>query len=101
MALSRLADRSLRDAWMHFDERMDDLIASGVFQDRQRFISAVDAAHHIGRVPRLMELDTRRIHYVDREGGLGACDLADLRRVVQELQRSVHEWWNRDPVIPE
>ncbi len=92
---SVLSDRDLRNSWMHFDERLDSMIAAGIFQDRQRFISSQRAADFVGKAPRLMEVDTQRVHYLSEQGKTLSVDLADLRRVIEELDVVAQEWWHR------
>jgi hypothetical protein len=45
---SALADRDLRDSWMHFDERLDRAFVTGTFRERHRFVRSTEAADFIG-----------------------------------------------------
>lgn len=49
-----LSDRDLRNAWMHFDERLDAAIANGQFGDRQRFVVAARAGVYMKTTLRLL-----------------------------------------------
>lgn len=78
-------DRDLRDAWMHFDERLDAEIRLGRFGDRQRFVEAARADPYAENTVRLLEVDTLVIHYRTRVGEPKATDLRALSKSVEGL----------------
>jgi len=94
---SPLADRDLRDSWMHVDERMDYLLAKGLLSGGLRFVNSRQVGDFIGKVPRLMAVDTRTVYYLKQKGETGSVKLSDLRTVLDDLQREVHDWWRRPP----
>lgn len=47
-ATSPLADRELRNAWMHFDERLDEAIVLKTYENRHRFVRSALASRYIG-----------------------------------------------------
>jgi hypothetical protein len=94
---SRLADRELRNSWMHFDERMDYMLANGRRFDRQRFVTSRQVSDFVGSVARLMVIDARIVYYLTRDGETDAVRLSELRSVVDALKGRVEEWWKREP----
>ena len=81
-----LADRNLRNAWMHFDERLDGAILNGTFGDRHRFMLSNQASSYIGKSVILMELDTLIVHYRGRDGEHCTADLKTLTVAIDDLQ---------------
>jgi hypothetical protein len=76
---SLLADRELRNAWMHFDERLDSLVEAGGAINLQAFTeSGVVTQQIIDRTLRLVEMDTLRLHYHRQDGTTAAANLNDL-----------------------
>jgi hypothetical protein len=82
---SALADRELRNAWMHFDERLDAAMLDGSFRERQRFVSSSRSAQHVGSTLRLMEMDTLVVYYRDHKGGTRRISLRDLEPELRDL----------------
>ena len=96
---SPLADRDLRNSWMHFDERMDYMLANGHKFDRQRFVRSWQAKDFIGMVPRLMIIDTRTVYFLTQAGQTKSVELSELRKVVDGLGERVERWWETDPSV--
>jgi hypothetical protein len=92
-----LGNRDLRNSWMHFDERMDQLISEGRFGDRQRFVSSRQVADFLGKVPRLMAVDTRTVYSLRKDGATCSVSLPDLRSVLNDLSHEARLWWRREP----
>jgi hypothetical protein len=82
-----LADRELRNSWMHFDERLDAAIVGKTYGDRHRFVQSSKASEFVGKTLRLMEIDTLMVRYRKQDGTQGS---ADLRATRGELERLWH-----------
>ncbi len=92
--LQIIEDRDLRDAWMHFDERLDDMVREGKIPLRQRFARS-DEVTDQGRKAtlRLIEVDTLRVHYRDRDGSQCTADLRALHAALVTLRERLLEAW--------
>jgi hypothetical protein len=86
---SALADRELRNAWMHFDERLDAAMHDASFRERQRFVSSSQSAQHIGSTLRLTEMDTLVVYYRDHKGGTRRISLRDLEPELRDLYHRI------------
>lgn len=76
--------RSLRNHWMHFDERIDDLpIEVGVLTTVQRFVLSSEAHHYKNNTVRLFIVDTLTLIY----HGTDAFDLEDLFAAVIDVSQ--------------
>lgn len=84
-----LGDRSLRDAWMHFDERLDCAIADGSFKERYRFVRSVDAHRVSDDAILTIEADSMTVWYSTREGTRAKVALTALERGVSALRASL------------
>lgn len=62
-----LNNRELRDAWMHFDERLDQAVATHTWGSRQRFVMTATPENSRG-VLRQLEVPTLCLSYRDRSG---------------------------------
>jgi hypothetical protein len=82
---STLADRELRNAWMHFDERLDSAIVQNTFGDRHRFVRSNQAGPLIEKTLRLMEVDTLLVRYKKKDGTSGAFDVRSTRNELERL----------------
>ncbi|MFL5579167.1 MAG: hypothetical protein ACJ8AO_02255, partial [Gemmatimonadaceae bacterium] len=100
LALTQLAvlnDRELRDAWMHFDERLDAAVKAGPSFNRHKWTRSITAEIASVRTLRLFDVDTLTIHFRDRAG---ASRLADLRAYDAALSAIEAAWqgaWARIP----
>jgi hypothetical protein len=86
---SILADRELRDSWMHFDERLDGAILDGTFRERHYFVRATEAAPLVAGAIALLEMDTLLVHYRTRNGKSGALDLRGLDGAVRQVREAL------------
>lgn len=86
---SILADRELRDSWMHFDERLDAAIFDGTFRERHYFVRGTEAARLAPGAIALLEMDTLLVHYRTRNGASAAMDLRNLDRAVAEVREAL------------
>jgi hypothetical protein len=82
---SVFADRELRDAWMHFDERLDTAVSGGTFGNRHSFVRSERVRDYINNTLRLMEVDTLVVHYRSRHSEARSADLRALRRELLEI----------------
>jgi hypothetical protein len=82
---SPLADRDLRNAWMHFDERLDEATVSGSIGDRHRFVRSAEIGPHLDTTLRLLELDTLVVHYRTQTETAGVFDLRNVRSELERL----------------
>jgi hypothetical protein len=90
-----IANRDLRDAWMHFDERLDQMISAGKVAGRQRFTRSKDVTDRLKEnTLRLIEVDTLKIHYHDRAGTVQTTDLHPLNRALGQLQDRLKTAWS-------
>jgi len=89
-----LDNRDLRDAWVHFDERIDQIMESGDLRSLQRFTVSRDVTDELKRgTPRLIEMDTLRIHFHDRDGTVGTADLHDLQIALTDVLARTEAAW--------
>jgi hypothetical protein len=86
---SVLADRELRDSWMHFDERLDAAISDGTFRERHYFVRATEAAELVAGAIALLEMDTLLVHYRTRCGTSAVLNLRVLDEAVRDLRQAL------------
>jgi hypothetical protein len=79
VSTSPLADRVLRNAWMHFDERLDQAVRAGTWGSRHRFVRSSEGQKAATLAVRVIEMDTLRVHYRDEKGNFHSTDLRALR----------------------
>jgi len=84
-ARSPLADRGLRNAWMHFDERMDQAIHAKTLGNRQQFTTAKSGARAAVVSVRVVEMDTLVVRYRDERGASQGTNLRELRPYLTAL----------------
>lgn len=86
---SVLNDRALRDAWMHHDERLDTNVAGHTHSGGQLFKLATEVtdANRRGFL-RIIEIDTLKVHYHDRDGVSKVADLKAIRGALEALNRT-------------
>ena len=87
----QLADRKLRDSWMHFDERLASSISSKTFGNRHSFIRSHQLAGLKDETLRLMVMDTLEVYYRKRNGKVGRFDLKQLKSRLRSLGRAAEE----------
>jgi hypothetical protein len=76
---SPLADRELRDSWMHFDERLDAAVSSGKFGNRHGFVRSERVEDYVDNTLRLVEVDRLVVHFRSREGKAQAVNILGAR----------------------
>ncbi|HET7584885.1 MAG TPA: hypothetical protein VFK13_08260 [Gemmatimonadaceae bacterium] len=92
---STLANRDLRDAWMHFDERLDAAVRTGGWGDRHRWVSSSMLAERCPKALRLFEVDALIIHFRDRSNQPCTAKLRDCRDALEGIQSGWHDAWHR------
>lgn len=82
---SPLADRDLRNAWIHFDERLDEAISGGKFGSRQAFVHSWQVKGMRNAAMRLIVVDTLDVHLRTRDGKTASVNLPSLRKPLNAL----------------
>jgi hypothetical protein len=81
-----LGDRKLRDAWTHFDERLDDALEEDRLAWPQWFMLSEDLTeYHRKKIPRLVMADTLELYYHDRKGNVCCTSLRDMQAALTML----------------
>jgi hypothetical protein len=84
---SSLAHRDVRDAWMHFDERLDAAVSRGEGVGPQLFKLAVEVTNQMREhALRLVEVDRLALSFRDREGRVQVSELRTLRDELVALE---------------
>ena len=85
-----LGDRSLRDAWAHFDERLDACLANDKLAHPQWFDQSRSITPYLKeKVPRLLVLDTLELYYHDRAGNVRHNSLREMKEGLTTLRKSL------------
>ena len=86
---SLLANREFRDAWMHFDERLDKAYQEGWLGNRQQFVrsSGVDGAkeHSV----RVIDIEGLAFHYRAKNGAKQTVGLAKMKELLISMNQSL------------
>ena len=67
---SLLANRDVRDSWMHYDERMDQSVQEGWLGNRQQFVATAEVAGAIRHAVRVIDMESGTIYFRTREGSV-------------------------------
>jgi hypothetical protein len=82
-----LADRELRDAWMHHDERIDAAVEMGRTASGQLFTRAADITDQKrATFLRIVDVDNLVVHYHARDNQLRSVALAALEEALNDLE---------------
>ena len=97
---SALLDRELRNAWMHFDERLDQVIRErGLWGNRHRFTHSSERERDAGASIRMLTLDTLEVTFPDQSGAFKTTSLRGLRAPLLEIparcRRATEEYRTR------
>ncbi len=93
-----IENRDLRDAWMHFDERLDRLVQAGEYGELQRFTTSQEITARLKKgALRLFEMDRLVVHYRHRDGSLREVNLHDLKAAVADVQARAKTAWGQLP----
>jgi len=91
---SLLNSRPLRDAWTHFDDRLDRAVLEEHWAtSRQRFARALEAQQLKGNALYLVEVDTFVIHYRDETGAQCSDSLRAIAAALDELRERIPSAW--------
>jgi hypothetical protein len=92
-----LGDRSLRDAWAHFDERLDACLANNRLAHPQWFDQSRSITPYLQeKVPRLFVLDTLELYYHDRTGNVCRSSLHMMKEALTTLRQSLWQSTTRE-----
>ncbi len=81
-----LNDREFRDSWLRHDERFDYAVEHGLGHAGQRFTVAGDVSDRMKAAHlRIIEMDTRVLHYRDATGGYRQASLRAMGDVLKHL----------------
>lgn len=94
-ATSPVNNAALRDAWMHYDQRLDRAVRDGYARMRQRFVLSSEAAALKPCALRLVEADTLVVHFRDADGAQREASLPEIARALAELQERIPAAWDR------
>lgn len=82
-----LGNRHLRDAWAHFDERLDACLASGRLAWPQWFDQSRSiTSYYKENIPRLFVLDTLELYYHSRNGQVECGSLRAMKDALAKLR---------------
>jgi hypothetical protein len=84
---SLLANRSFRDSWMHFDERLDNAYQDGWLGNRQQFVRTIDVSVAIRHSVRVIDIEGLAFHYRDKELKQNHVTLAEMKTLLLSLQK--------------
>lgn len=80
-----LANRHIRDSWMHFDERLDDAVQQGRLGNRQAMCSSAKAAQAIEYSVRVIDMEHLTLHCRGQNGGVQSIRIEDMSACVRLL----------------
>lgn len=86
-----LNDRSLRNAWMHADERFDHALLEGRLGNRQQFVRAREVEARVERCPRVIDVENLTVHFRAADGSRGSHQLRPLKAALEALVARRHE----------
>jgi hypothetical protein len=80
-----LANRALRDAWMHTDERFDAAVLSGRLGNRHQFVHTAGVRAALEHSVRVVDVESLTVHLRDAEDAVVSIALLPLRDVLLGL----------------
>ena len=86
-----LADRSFRDSWMHFDERLDQAYANGWLGNRQQFVRTSSVATAIQVSVRVIDIEGLAFHFRTDAGAMASVQLADIRTCLALVEQGLQD----------
>lgn len=86
---SLLSNRDVRDAWMHFDERLDQAVQQGRLGNRQTMCSSVSAAAAMDYSVRVIDMERLTLYYRKRDGAVQCVRLQDMNACVRLVTEMV------------
>lgn len=82
---SPLGDRTLRDAWMHTDERFDDAWVANRLGNRQQFVRSKEVAAAVAHSVRVVDVESLTIYFRDKGGNTQSLPLLPLREALNQV----------------
>lgn len=86
---SVLADREARDAWMHFDERMDEAAQAGRLGNRQQFVDSTGVASALNVCPRVIDMEGGVLHFRKRDGQVAFVTFDEMANAVDQVEEGL------------
>jgi hypothetical protein len=83
---SLLANRDVRDSWMHFDERLDHAVQEGRLGNRQTMCSSASAASAMDCSVRVIDMERLVLHYRKRDGAVQCICVRDMKACLYALE---------------
>ncbi len=85
---SPLNNRDLRDSWVHFDERIDQALQAKRATNGQTFCRSAQVDDRVKETYlRIIEIDTLRIHFRNRQGQSAFAALRELRGPMLDIEK--------------
>lgn len=95
-----LSDREARDAWMHFDERMDQAAMAGRLGNRQQFVASSGVASALNICPRVIDMEAGVVHYRARDGDPAALSFAAMGAAMDAVDAGLTNAGERAMTLP-
>jgi hypothetical protein len=95
-----LGDREARDAWMHFDERLDRAVQEGWLGNRQTFVASRRALDTAAYSVRVLDMEAGALYYRDRDGGIQSIELNAMRQALGAINRGLEAVRSRIGTLP-
>jgi hypothetical protein len=100
-----IGDRELRDSWVHFDERLDQVVQQGRWGNRHQFTTQAEIEAGKAKGIRLFALDTLTIYYLRRTGQRSSQTIASMQASLDEIIGNLGSAWQTlragPPVVDE
>lgn len=93
--MSAINNGALRDAWMHYDQRLDRAVRDGYWRTRQRFVRSSEAAVLKAGALRLVEADTLVVHFRNARGAECSARLPEIAAALEDLEERIPLAWDR------
>ncbi|MGH9887221.1 MAG: hypothetical protein ACREBE_16965, partial [bacterium] len=84
-----LADRSFRDSWMHFDERLDSAFVGGWLGNRQQFVRTASVSRAVKHSVRVIDVEALAFHYRDRDGAQRSVTIDQINQCLDQLSTNL------------
>lgn len=88
---SLLSNRSFRDSWMHFDERLDQAYLDGWLGNRQQFVKTAGVPTAIKHSVRVVDIQALKFHYRSKNGETESVSLVQMRDCLSQVQGGLME----------
>lgn len=82
---SLLANRDMRDSWMHYDERMDQAVIEGWLGNRQQFVLSAGVARAIAHSVRVIDMESGTIHFRTRAGQVDSVSFSAMEVALDQV----------------